>query len=182
MYAFESSKRKGIFHVLVVTCFAVALLLFGFSSVEGMAYPVIYQLSAVVLLVAGVFMLTRYALKTYRYEISESNIRSATGQPIYDLVITEMAGKRMTVVARVALRDITRVEVINKGQDKSLAKEKEALLLAGEGEVKPVVFRYMNTPIVTQACYIAVPEERSVLVIPYDERMVAILRNGMGEL
>ncbi len=180
MYAFESSKRKSAFHVLIVTCFAVALLLFGVSGVEGLAFPMLYQITAVVFLVAGVYLLSRYALKTYRYEVSESNIADAMGQPILDLVITEISGRRVTVVARVALRDIAAVEDINKTQDKALAKEREDRLLAGRGGERAVVFRYLNTPFVTHACYISVPSERSVLVIPPDEQMMRMLRGGMG--
>lgn len=180
MYAFESSPRRGIFHVLVVACFVLALLLFGISGTEGMAYPMVYQFSGVVLLVAGIFFLSRYILKQYRYEISESTICDATGKPLLDLVITETSGRRITVVARVALRDVVAVEVVNKTEDAARAKEKVSLLRRGVNGEKPIVFRYTNTPFVTQACYISVPAERSVLVIPPDKTMVDILRQGMG--
>lgn len=180
MYAFESSKRRGVFHVLIIACFVTALLSFGVSGVEGMAYPMIYQITSVLLLVAGIYFLSRYALKTYRYEVSESNIMDAMGQPILDLVITETSGRRVTVVARVALRDIAAVEDIDKSQDRSLAKEKEDALLVGKEGARAVVFRYLNTPFVTHACYISVPAERSVLVIPPDEQMIRILRGGMS--
>ena len=179
IYAFESSRHRSGFHVLIAACFVVALLLFGISGIEGMAYPLLYQLGAVALLVVGVFFMARYALKVYRYEISESDILDATGQPILDLVITETSGRRITVVARVALRDVAEVEIVDR-EDKSSAKEKEALLLKRAGEVKPVVFRYMNAPVVASACYISIPSERSVLVIPYDEQMTKLLRGGMG--
>ena len=38
------------------------------------------------------------------------------------------------------------------------------------------VFRYENTPASPASCYIPLPEENSVVVIPADERMVSILK------
>ena len=180
MYSFESTKSKSSLHVLTIACFVTAFLLFGVSSMEGMAYPMLYQLTGIVLLVVGVYFLTRYTLKKYRYEISPSNITDAFGQPILDFVITETTGKRVMVVARVALRDIAQVEVADKGQDGLSPKEKLAQLQSkyAEDSQKLIVFRYVNAPLAS-ACYIVVPEERSILVIPFDKKMVSALRQGM---
>ena len=38
------------------------------------------------------------------------------------------------------------------------------------------VFRYANVPVMPEECYIALPEEGSVLVIPADADMVRILK------
>ncbi len=180
MYAFTSSKRKTSLHVLTIACFVTAFVLFGISGLESMAYPLLYQLSGLVLLVQGVVLLTRYILKTYRYEITESEILDAMGNPVWDLVITETTGRRMVVVAKIALRGISAIEVIDKGQDKATAKQR-IQALQGDGEDRWVVFHYINTPFVTKACYIVVAEEKSILVIPPDERMIRMLRSGMGE-
>lgn len=183
MYSFESTKSKSPLHVLTIACFITAFLLFGVSGVEGMAYPMLYQLTGVVLLVLGVYILTRYTLKKYRYEIAPSNITDAFGQPILDFIITETTGKRVMVVARVSLRDIARVEVADKGQDGVSPKEKLSQLQSkySTDSQKFTVFRYVNAPLAPSACYIVVPDEYSILVIPYDKNMVSALRQGMGE-
>jgi sugar phosphate isomerase/epimerase len=51
------------------------------------------------------------------------------------------------------------------------AKEVRALLCKDKK-----VFKYENTPISPVSCYIPIPEENAVVVIPVDERMVEILR------
>ena len=182
MYSFESYTRKTAIHVLTVACFIVAFLLFGISQVVGIAFPMLYQITGLILLVMGVYFLTRYILKKYRYEITPSNIEDALGQPILDLVITETTGKRIAVVARVALRDITQVVVADKEQDNVSPKEKlEEIRRQNKAMAqKNIVFRYINTPFVSRVCYVVVPTENSVLVIPFDPNMVYALQQGMG--
>ena len=178
MYSFESNTSKSTIHVLTMGCFIAAFLLFGFSNTAGLSFPVLYQLTGIGLLVVGIYFLTRYALKKYRFEIVESNITNAAGEPILDLVITEIKGTRHVVVARVALREIATVEVIDTKKDKAAAKEKRRLIIHKneQGNEKYVVFKYMNTPFVSYACYIQVPDENSVLVIPVDRQMLQILQ------
>lgn len=177
MYTFESRPRKGVLHVLTVGCFAGGLILFGLSGMEGISFPMIYQLSALILLVAGVYLMARYVLKRYKYEISESGITDAYGQAQYDLVVTEITGRRITVVARVGLRDITAVEVISSETDKETAARRKKELCQGQTRV----FRYLNSPFASEACYVVIPSESSVLIIPVDEKMLSILRRVAEE-
>lgn len=181
MYAFESTPQRGLVHVLTAACFVAALLLFGISGMRGVSFPLLYQLSGIILMVVGVYFLTRYILKRYRYEICQSSICDAEGRPLLDLVITETSGRRQVVVARVALRDITRVEDIDKGADRALAKERKAQLSQGKDGERLVVFPYVNTPFLTRVCYICVPEERSVLIIPSDATMIDMLKRSMED-
>ena len=188
MYAFTSSPQRGILHVLTIACFVLAFLLFGISGTEGIAYPLIYQLSAIPLFVAGIYFLSRYVLKQYRYELTQSSICDALGHPLLELVITETTGRRSAVVARVALRDVTHAEIIDTRKDKKAAQEKiDFLKRKASGGIstnrthaseKAVVFRYLNTPLVTCACHVVVPSEGSLLVIPPDERMCHLLRQA----
>ncbi len=164
MYAFESRARRGALHLLVCVCFGVAFLLFGISGIEGMAFPALYQISAVGLLVTGTYLLSGYILKLYRYEVSESGVRDADGMPVYDLVITEIAGRRRRVVTRVALRDIEHAEVLHKKDGKKCTRNPEMK-----------VYRYDNNPYAPVNLYLFLPEEDAVTVIPADEDMINIL-------
>ncbi len=169
MYAFESSPRGKVFHVLTAGCFVLVLLLFGFSGMEGIAYPFIYQTTAIILMTVGVYLLVRYVLKIYRYEITESGITAADGSAIRDLVITEITGQKQRVVTRVALRDIESIQILTRKEYK--AKEKEL----AEGMT---VYRYTNRPFEPISCYLTVPEENAVVAIPVDEQMIRHLRQG----
>lgn len=167
MYAFESCSRRGMLHLLTVGCFVLALLLMGISGMENIAYPLLYQTTAVILLVVGVYLVVRYVLRLYRYEISESGITNAYGEPQYDLVITEITGKRYRVVSRVALRDMEAVACLSRKRD----KQKIGAFVGG---IKQVL-KYTNSPFEPEACYVRIPEENSVLVIPKDEKMMNLL-------
>lgn len=171
-YSFSSPHRGAAIHVLTIGIFSAAIILFSIAGYPGVPYPVIYQVAAFTLCTAGIYFMVRYVLKQYRYEVSESSVVDASGLPIYDLVITEMVGKKVTVVARVALRDMTDVTVLARSDDEF--KTKRNALCQGAR-----VFKYENTPLSHAGCYISIPTEQSVLLIPPDKKMIAILKGHM---
>ncbi len=157
---------------MVIAAFAVAAVLFGLSGMEGIPFPLIFQTVAVICAVAGVYLTSRYSLRLYRYAIEPNGITDAAGRELCDLVITEITGKKMKVVARVALRDISEVVKIRRRDKKARTAVRDGLCRNKQ------VFAYANTPILSEECYISVPEENAVLVIPPDERMSAILKGN----
>ncbi len=167
-YAFVSSARKGWIHVACISCFVAALLLFGIAGIDGMAYPIIYQMTAIVTLTVGVYLTVRYALKMYRYEISESGIVSAEGEIRYDLVITEITGTKRKVVARVGLWDVECVHVLPRAK-------KKAFLHTLKGKYGKV-FAYTNNPFDPVSCVFLLPEEDSAVIIPTDDGMMRVLQ------
>ena len=192
MYSFESSGSRRPLHAMVIASMAAAVILFSISNREGIAMPYLYQLGAMICLTAMIYLLGRYSLRLYRYAIEPNGIVDACGEEQYDLVITEIVGKRMTVVSRVALRSIDRegVTVIRRGDDRrgddrrgdgsrvdgscgdgQTAKERAAALRRGRR-----VFRYENTPVSPASCYIPLPEENALVIIPVDARMLEILK------
>ena len=172
MYSFESTGSRKPLHAMVVGTLIAAAILFSVSNREGIPMPHLFQTGAIVGLTATVYLLSRYSLKLYRYAIEANGIFDADGVEQYDLVITEIVGKKMTVVARVALRDIDKpaVTVIRRA-DGQAAKEARETLCKGQR-----VFRYENTPASPASCYIPMPSENTVVVIPVDETMVRILK------
>ena len=182
MYSFESSGSRRPLHAMVIASMAAAVILFSISNREGIAMPYLYQLGAMICLTAMIYLLGRYSLRLYRYAIEPNGIVDVCGEEQYDLVITEIVGKRMTVVSRVALRSIDRegVTVIRRGDDRredgrrgdgQTAKERAAALRRGRR-----VFRYENTPVSPASCYIPLPEENALVIIPVDARMLEILK------
>ncbi len=170
MYSFESENARGALHAMVIGTFAVAAILFGLSTTEGIPYPLIFQSIAVICLVAAVYLTFRYSLRIYRYAIEPNGIIDADGHELYDLVIISIVGKKMQTVARVALRDIDEVAVVRR-QNKTMRKTvKESLCKDKQ------IFRYANTPILAEECYISVAAEGAVLVIPPDVGMINILK------
>lgn len=167
LYAFESAPRKGLCHVLTAGCFVTAFLMLGISGIDGLAYPVLYQFTAFVLLTAGAYILVRYILKLYRYELMDSGIVDMNGIPKYDLVITEITGRRRRVVTRVSVRDIDTAICLHERRDKATVKS-----LTEDGQR---LYRYINDPFERRGIYLTVPEENSVLMIPVDDGMLTHL-------
>ncbi len=178
MYAFESSGSRKPLHLMVVGAFVAAVVLFSLSNREGMPMPVLWQIGGMLCLTAAVYLLIRYSLRMYRYAIEPNGIVDAYGVEQYDLVITEVVGKKMTVVARVALRDVDRgaltvVRRSDKASDRDKTKQTLEVLCRDRR-----VYRYENTPVSPASCYIPLPEEGAVVVIPADARMVEILKGS----
>ena len=197
MYAFQSGGSRKPLHAMVAGAVLCAAILFSISNREGMAMPHLYQMGAILCLTAAVYLAGRYSLREYRYEVILNGVINAVGEEQYDLVITEIVGKRQTVVSRVSLRDIDHAAVmVVSRRSKAPSKEapsKEAPSKEAPSKEAPSkeaaskeaaaalckgkrVFRYENTPISPASCYIPVPEENSVVIIPVDARMVEILK------
>lgn len=170
MYTFTSPSRGKPIHILTVSCYVAAIIFLGVSSIDGVPYPMIYQFAAIISAAAGVYFTTRYVLKQYTYDLQITSVTDADGHPTTALFITETVGKKVTTVARVNTRDVASVTVIReKDPDK---KAKKAAVCEGKR-----VFTFINTPFFSSACYIDVPEENSVLVIPPDDTMITLLRS-----
>jgi hypothetical protein len=171
MYSFESSGSRKPLHAMVIGSLIGAGVLFSVSTIQGIPMPYLFQLGAVACLTATIYLVGKYSLKIYRYAIEPNTIVDAEGVEQYDLVITEITGKKMKVVCRVGLRTVDhyRVTVFTRGK----TDEYERGLLCARKKV----FRYENTPISPASCYIPIPEENAVVVIPADERMVEILKS-----
>ncbi len=157
---------------MVMGAFAAAAVLFGLSSYEFMPYPLIWQTAAVAAFAAAIYLTARYSLRTYRYAVEPNGITDMRGAEQYDLIITEMTGKKHRTVARVSLRDIGEVAVVKRADKAAFAAVKKGLL-AGKR-----VFTYANVPILSEACYVEAPNEGAVIVIPADGGMIKILKGN----
>ncbi|MCQ2429206.1 MAG: hypothetical protein MJ192_02635 [Clostridia bacterium] len=169
MYAYTSNGSRTSLHLIVIAALSCAILLFSASSAEGVPMPWVFQLAGIFIGAFGVYMLTRYSLRSYRYEITDTDLVAADGQRVLDLTVTQATGRKLTVVCRVSLRDVTAVNVL----DRASFRRQKAALCAGL-----TLFRYENTPFEPLSCYISVPEERSLLAIPADEGMARLLREA----
>ena len=172
MYYFESSGSRRPLHAMVIGALVGAAVLFSLGTLPSIPLPSLFQMGAILCATYAVYLTVRYSLRLYRYAIEPNTIVDAEGVEQYDLVITEITGKKMKVVARTGLRTIdhTAVTIIRRA-DGETAKEARDLLCKDKR-----VFKYENTPVSPASCYIPIPEENSVVVIPADERMVEILR------
>ncbi len=169
-YITTSKGKRTALHVMTVGSYVGGILLVTLPA-ASLPFAPLWQLAGVLALVAGVYLTTRYSLRSYTYAVEPGDILDAAGEPVYDLVITETVGRKRIVVARVAVRDIdvANLRVVRRGDQTTPPSDKSA--------PTPRLFRYANTPVPAEALYIPVPEEGSILVVPYDEGLYATLRN-----
>ena len=172
MYYFESSGSRKPLHAMVIGALVGAAVFFSVGTLPSIPLPSLFQMGAIVCATQAVYLTARYSLRAYRYAIEPNTIVDAEGVEQYDLVITEITGKKMKVVCRVGLRTVDHYQVtVIRRADGQAAKEARDLLCKDKR-----VFKYENTPVSPASCYIPIPEENSVVVIPVDERMVEILK------
>ena len=172
MYSFESGGSRRPLHAMVIGSLIGGVALISVGNLEGIPFPFLFQTAGMICATAAVYLMAAYSLKSYRYAIEPNTIVDAEGIEQYDLVITEIVGRKIKVVARVGLRTIDHAAVtVLRREDGANAKEARNLLCKDKR-----VFKFENTPISPASCYISIPEENCVVVIPVDERMVEILR------
>ena len=172
MYYFESSGSRKPLHAMVIGALVGAAVFFSVGTLPNVPLPSLFQMGAILCATLAVYLTVRYSLRAYRYAIQPNTIVDAEGVEQYDLVITEILGKKMKVVCRVGLRTVDHYQVtVIRRADGQAAKEARDLLCKDKR-----VFKYENTPVSPASCYIPIPEENSVVVIPADERMVEILK------
>lgn len=166
MYGFTSQGKRRRLHALVIATMVTAVLVWTSASAGGQ-YGWIFQLVGVLLAGVGVYLTTRYSLRTYTYELQASELTDAEGAPVIDLVVTQQVGSKRTVAARVAVRDIRRSEVLGRSDFRKERRE-----LFGDA----TLFRCDNDPFSPLALYLYLPEERAILAIPPDPGMIQRLR------
>ena len=169
MYGFESERKSGFEHAFVVSFAVGAVILYAVSGAENAPLPWLFQLGAVALLGVFTYLLVRYELKQYRYELCDSGIRDDRGQTRVELVVTEQVGKKKTVVARVGLWQIDRVAVLDRNN-----KKKD--VCGGK-----TAFIYDNRLLAGKRVAICMTEDDPVVVIPYDQGMMREIEIQMGE-
>lgn len=165
MYAFTSQGKRRRLHALVVIDMAAAVLIWTSSTADG-SYAWAFQLVGVLLVGIGVYLITRFSLRTYAYELGTGDITDANGAPVVDLVITQILGNKRSVAARVGVREIETASVLSRADFRKKRKQ----LFGGA-----TLFRCDNDPFSPLALYLYLPEENALLAIPPDPGMIDYL-------
>ena len=123
-YTPELPKRKE--RLIAILLLFLGLCLFGFSQVDGIPFPIIYQFLALCALAGTIILVSRYLMRFYVYSIVPREDGREGDAP--DFVVTEYYGRRISVVCRVSLDDIEEILPITKDTKKTVRKlQKERL-------------------------------------------------------
>lgn len=172
MEEFTSGGKRRRLHAIVITDMAAAVFMWT-SAGAGGSYGWIFQLMAVALAGLGIYLLTRYSLRRYTFSVQDSGLVDASGKQVYDLVVTQTLGRRVTVVARVAVRDIRRIEVLSRADFRRKRKAAFNGLF---------LLRYESDPFSPSSAYLAAPDENALLAIPpIPDLLERLRRMGAGK-
>ena len=120
MKLFEFTPKKNANKLAAITGILIigAVLLLCITVILGeLAYRWILQLAGIIMLTAGVFITSRYVMKSYVYSIIEVDGGN-------DLTVTEIQCRHTITVCRISISGIEQIYVVDK-------KDREAY-----GEVK----------------------------------------------
>lgn len=107
-----SNKNKLTFLIL----FSISAMLFVTSGVFD-KYKSIVGFIALLFATAAFFVLTKYVLAEYYYDISATD----TEDPIF--VVRQRVGKRSTTLCRISIRSIVRIEELSRSEYKKHTTE-----------------------------------------------------------
>jgi hypothetical protein len=167
MYEFKPQRTNDRAQKLVLLFFiGAAALLLVTVPLKGMPFLWIIQLFAVILIVAAVFLVTRYITRSYIYSIDVIDGRT-------DLTVTEVSsgGKRQIAVCRIGLAGIESVREID-GRDGELAELRKA---------RKRIFDYRPDLLPEKSLLVSAEEcgEKLLILLAYDEALLKILRGDL---
>ncbi len=167
MYEFKPPRTNSRAQKLVLLFFiGAAALLIATVPLKGMPFLWIIQLFAIILLIAAVFLVTRYITRSYIYSIDVIDGRT-------DLTVTEVSsgGKRQVAVCRIGLSGIESVREI-EGKDGELAELRKA---------RKRIFDYRPDLLPEKSILLSAEEcgEEFLILLAYDGELLNILRKDL---
>ncbi len=116
MYDFSPKKSNNAAQYTSIILYIAALVAMFFSTIEGLPFPAIMQLAALLMLCFATMILCRYMLKGYVYSISEDDGG-------YDFSVTELKGKSRITVCRISLSGIEKAVMVKKSEKKKYSAQ-----------------------------------------------------------
>ena len=133
MYEFRPQRTNNRAQNLIILLFVGAAALFGLTFLLR-EFPFLWaiQLFAMLLVVAAIFLVTRYLMKAYEYAV----IPSEGGA---DLTVTEVSagGKRRITVCRISLSGIESVTVVEGSDERIRARRRAGKIYDYRPDVSP---------------------------------------------
>ena len=152
---------------MIICLFAGALALFlAITRIGDMPYRWVFQLTAIALLTAAVFLTTRYLTKSFVYYVTEDEGNGS------DFLVTELQGKGRVTVCRIALSSIEELYVLDSADSHSKEAVKEKLR---RGRRKQFDYRPDIAPAKSIALFACECGEPLLIYLAYDETLASLL-------
>ena len=166
MYEYIPPKNSQKLSALCVTLFIGAVTFFGITTaLEEMSFRWVFQLIAMFMLTAGVFVTSRYIMKNFIYRAERL---SESGS--IDFTVTEVQNRHRITVCRISLDNVEDVCVLDGKQAVRDQKKKTKA-------EKRKFYDYSPDPFVQKKLCVRVTEcrESLALYLSYDEELEKLL-------
>ncbi len=163
MYSYLPKSKKKAEKRICALLFGAGLLLYVPTCFPKTPYPVLFQLGTVLCCTAALMFVVRYLVRNYTYSVEPSDLNNGS----YDLVVTEQYGKRLRVVCRIAVAQITALTPITPENRKAVsAMLRKKRFFTYVSELAPVGLCVLQVCTEDEICY---------LKINTDERLKQLL-------
>lgn len=114
MYEYAPLLQKGRVRAIAILLLLLGFALFGFSQINGLPFPIIYQFLGLLSLAGFIVLVARYLMRRYVYCVAP---REDGMDGELEFTVTEYYGRRICVVCRIsvsAVEEILPVDAKNK--------------------------------------------------------------------
>lgn len=164
LYEHIPQKNSSRLSTLCITLFIGSAVVFGFTTVLGdMPFRWVFQLIALGMLTAGVFVTSRYIMKSFIYRIEQ-------GEQGADLTVTEIQNRHRITVCRISVCNVENLRVLD---DKDSYREEKKMIKAEHRKY----YDYCPDPFPRKKLCLRVTEcgESLAVFLSYDKELENIL-------
>ena len=161
MHEFAPKPKKTKEKIIMSVSLLLGAVSYGVGTL--LPYPALYQLFTVLCLTAAVLITVRYLLRDYIYRVMLKE------DGALDLTVTEIMGKKRTVVCRISAEDIKAITPLAVVSRKELYKKCKG---------KPL-YRYVSELQPQEVYLLEIFDERTpyYLEISADKTLIALLKS-----
>ena len=115
MVTFTPKRKVRVSGALSLSLMIAAVVIYALSTMDIFTARAILQLISVIFATAAIFILSKYVIMSFAYTVCENDNGG------YDLLVSQVSGKKNVTVCRISIEDIVEVKHI-KCNDKIYKK------------------------------------------------------------
>jgi hypothetical protein len=156
--------------ISALLCLILGAALFILSGSGYVAVPALAQAISIGLLVAAIYIASVFLLREYTYAI-EPNIHVVEDNDLskqYDLIVTELKGRRQVKVCHIEMSDVKEIRIITPENKKTVKAERKG--------AKCYTYDTRFAPNLQVEIKADIDGEDYSIILSYDEDFIAALR------
>lgn len=156
--------------ISALLCLILGAALFILSGSGYVAIPTLAQIISIILLAASIYIATAYLLREYTYSI-EPNTHIVEDDDLsgqFDLIITELKGRRLVKVCHIEMKDVKEIRIITPDNKKTVKSQRKG--------ANCYTYNTQFAPSRQLEIKAEIDREDYSLILSYDEEFITALR------